>query len=127
MISWKLKSKLRDIKDFIVGLMALIILVLIFYFVSKFVVSGWVTSPHKEWIGSYYTNINDNQKLISSNEFDTRSQCEDWGESLSSKQKDGDNANYTCGTGCGFDNDKIISGRRVSTYACNEIYNSSDK
>lgn len=94
------------------------------YFYLNWGLSVW--SGHKEWVASYYTDINDTKTLAKSESFDTLAECKEWGNKQKSEDNEYQAAGFNCGRDCEYTDEVIVGGVRVKTYECKEVISSND-
>lgn len=81
-----------------------------------------------DWIGSFYNNYEEKERPDESDDFDSLADCQEWGQKI--KDGRGDEypaADFDCSTGCEYSDDKIVSGKRVKTYACTQLVGPNDE
>jgi len=74
------------------------------------------------WKGAFYRIVDGSQSLTDSNDFTTLEECQQWAvdraEYYDFQESEYD---YSCGTGCTYDEDTIVFGERTKTYNCTEL------
>lgn len=74
------------------------------------------------WRGSVFGTAGDSSTIRATDEFKTVDECRTW-----AKKKEDDltlnssTRGFTCGTGCVWKENSIVSGRQVKQYECSEI------
>jgi hypothetical protein len=111
-----MKEKLLNCLGSIIGIILIGVLI---YFGMKWQKSRDDKNP---WIGTFYKIIEEEKAITDSERFETIDMCRDWADERASfySLKEGE-WDYECGTGCEFEDDTIVSGKKVNTYECSEV------
>jgi len=74
------------------------------------------------WKASIYKIVNGTNEVRDSKDLKTLEECRNWANDQAKKlnYKEGE-WDYSCGTGCDYDNNSVVSGKKVNTYKCTEL------
>lgn len=74
------------------------------------------------WRGSFSTISDERTTTVASDEFATLDECRSWAtDEAESRKLAAGKWTFECGNDCTWKDDTIVGGKRIKTYACNEV------